>query len=155
MLRAVEHYSSHARRRAVPPDALLRRFLLRGQIHNNPQHLRVLANELLGSALAARLGLPHSSICCCGCQLELVSLTEELVVQIGMSRAPCRAGLQFGSRYPGGPAAMPCFDYLPDQQLAEVKNLDDFLGMLVFDKWTCNTNGRQAIYFREVGRSRY
>jgi len=27
--------------------------------------------------------------------------------------------------------------------------------MLVFDKWTCNTNGRQAIFFLEPGRSRY
>ncbi len=27
--------------------------------------------------------------------------------------------------------------------------------MLVFDKWTCNTNGRQAVFFREPGRSQY
>jgi len=26
--------------------------------------------------------------------------------------------------------------------------------MLVFDKWTCNTNGRQAVFFFEPGRSR-
>src|SRR5689334_10574693 len=27
--------------------------------------------------------------------------------------------------------------------------LHDFAGMLVFDKWTCNTNGRQAVFFYE------
>src|SRR6202047_3434055 len=27
--------------------------------------------------------------------------------------------------------------------------------MLVFDKWTCNTNGRQAIFFRTKGEARY
>jgi hypothetical protein len=27
--------------------------------------------------------------------------------------------------------------------------------MLVFDKWTCNTNGRQAVFYVEQGRSRY
>jgi hypothetical protein len=27
--------------------------------------------------------------------------------------------------------------------------------MLVFDKWTCNTNGRQAIFFRTKGERRY
>ena len=27
--------------------------------------------------------------------------------------------------------------------------------MLVFDKWTCNTNGRQAIFFRHEGEARY
>lgn len=31
----------------------------------------------------------------------------------------------------------------------EVENLHDFSGMLVFDKWTCNTNGRQTLFFRE------
>jgi hypothetical protein len=33
-------------------------------------------------------------------------------------------------------------DFLPEGPLAEVENLHDFAGMLVFDKWTCNTNGR-------------
>jgi hypothetical protein len=41
------------------------------------------------------------------------------------------------------------FDFLPDKQLMEVENLHDFSGMLVFDKWTCNTNGRQTLFFRE------
>jgi hypothetical protein len=31
-------------------------------------------------------------------------------------------------------------DFLPDEQLREVENLGDFAGMLVYDKWTCNTN---------------
>jgi hypothetical protein len=47
------------------------------------------------------------------------------------------------------------YDFLPDEQLREVVNLSDFCGMLVFDKWTCNTNGRQAIFVRDKGTSRY
>lgn len=31
----------------------------------------------------------------------------------------------------------------------EVGNLHQFPGMLVFDKWTCNTNGRQTLFFEE------
>lgn len=50
---------------------------------------------------------------------------------------------------------MTVHDYLPDEQLRTVENLNDFVGMLVFDKWTCNTNGRQAIFFMEPGRSQY
>jgi hypothetical protein len=38
-------------------------------------------------------------------------------------------------------------DFLPEEQLRNVENLYDFAGMLVFDKWTCNTNGRQAAFF--------
>src|ERR1700680_46777 len=68
---------------------------------------------------------------------------------------PCLAGKQFGSRFPGDPARLTVQDFLPDEQLREVENLADFAGMLVYDKWTCNTNGRQAVFFVEPGRSRY
>jgi len=57
--------------------------------------------------------------------------------------------LQFGSRYPGDPRRLTLHDFLPDEQLRAVENLHDFAGMLVFDKWTCNTNGRQTIFFSE------
>jgi hypothetical protein len=33
--------------------------------------------------------------------------------------------------------------------LREVENLHEFSGMLVFDKWTCNTNGRQTVFFHD------
>ena len=39
--------------------------------------------------------------------------------------------------------------------MAEVENQEGFLGMLVFDKWACKTNGRQAVFFRAPGRSQY
>jgi hypothetical protein len=41
------------------------------------------------------------------------------------------------------------FDFMPDEQLRSVTNLQDFLGMLVFDKWTCNTDGRQTLFFQQ------
>ncbi len=34
-------------------------------------------------------------------------------------------------------------------------NLSDFCGMLAFDKWTCNTNGRQAVFFRPQAEASY
>ena len=64
-------------------------------------------------------------------------------------------GRQFGSRYPGSPADTAVYDFLPEPALDEVANLSDFAGMLAFDKWTCNTNGRQAIFFRPVTQTRY
>jgi len=64
---------------------------------------------------------------------------------------PCAAGLQFGSRYPGDPRRMTLHDFLPDEKLREVENLHDFAGMLVFDKWVCNTNGRQTVFFEDAG----
>jgi hypothetical protein len=62
------------------------------KFQNNLQHSRVLVNELLGTRLAARMGLPVPPVA--------------------------------------------------------------FAGMLVFDKWTCNTNGRQTLFFRDGGGAR-
>ncbi|MFZ3215662.1 MAG: HipA family kinase [Candidatus Acidiferrales bacterium] len=122
------------------------------KFQNNPQGLRVLANELLGTRLAARMGLSVAEPEVVEVRPELIAHTEDLVIQLGRGRAPCRAGRQFGSRYPGNPGQTAVYDFLPDEQLREVSNLGEFCGMLVFDKWTCNTNGRQAIFFREVAR---
>ncbi len=127
------------------------------KFQNNPQHLRILANEMLATRLAARLGLcvPQAEVV--EVRPELISYTADLVMQLGIGRKPCSAGKQFGSQFPGDPAQMAVHDFLPDEQLLAVRNLADFLGIFVFDKWTCNTNGRQAIFFRDpedgAGRS--
>jgi hypothetical protein len=119
------------------------------KFQNNPQHRRILVNELLGTKLAARLGLPTTPVAIVEVSEELIRLTPELAMEMPRSRIPCQAGLQFGSRYPGDPRRLTLHDFLPDEQLREVRNLHDFAGMLVFDKWTCNTNGRQTVFFRE------
>ena len=125
------------------------------KFQNNPQHRRILANELLGSKLARRLGLPAAPVEVIEVRRELIENTAELVVQTGASREPCTPGRQFGSRYPGNPAQLAVHDFLPDEQLTEVENLDAFAGVFAFDKWTCNTNGRQAVFFREREGARY
>jgi len=118
------------------------------KFQNNPQHRRVLVNELLGTRLARRLGLPTAPASVVDVPEELIRLTPELCVETPRTRIPCAAGLQFGSRYPGDPRRMTLHDFLPDEQLREVANLRDFAGMLVFDKWTCNTNGRQTVFYQ-------
>jgi hypothetical protein len=45
-------------------------------------------------------------------------------------------------------------DYLPEEQLLEVRNLREFAGILALDKWTCNINGRQAV-FQKSRRERH
>jgi hypothetical protein len=125
------------------------------KFQNNPQGVRILANELLASRLAARIGLAVPGTAVVEVRESLIENTEDLVMQLGRGRARCRAGLQFGSRYPASPAETVAYDFLPDEQLREVANLGDFCGMLAFDKWTCNTDGRQAIFFRRKGEARY
>jgi hypothetical protein len=65
------------------------------KFQNTLQHRRILVNELPGTRLAGRLGLP---------------ITPAEIIRL---------------------------------------NLYQFAGMLVFDRWTCNTNGRQTLFFRE------
>jgi len=121
------------------------------KFQNNPQHLRILANEMLVTRLGARLGLCVPQVEVVEVRPEIIAYTPDLVMQLGMGRKACLAGKQFGSQFPGNPARLAVHDFLPDEQLLSVKNLADFLGVLVLDKWTCNTNGRQAIFFRDPG----
>jgi hypothetical protein len=117
------------------------------KFQNNPQHVRILANEMIATRLAARLGLCVPQVEVIEVRAELIIYTTELVMQLGMGRIPCSAGKQFGSRFPVDPARMTVYDFLPDEGLCRVRNIKDFLGIFVFDKWTCNTDGRQAIFF--------
>lgn len=118
------------------------------KFQNNPQHRRVLVNELLATRLAALLGLPTTTGAVIDVSEELIRLTDDLRIEMPRQRIPCQAGLQFGSRYLGDPRRQAVFDFLPDERLSQVVNLHDFAGMLVFDKWTCNTDWRQALFFR-------
>ena len=120
------------------------------KFQNNPQHRRVLVNELLGTRLAARLKLPTTPAVVVEVPEDLIRLTHDLAVEMPRGRIPCEPGLQFASRYPGDPRKLTVHDFLPEEQLRQVANVHDFAGMLVFDKWTCNTNGRQAVFFREL-----
>lgn len=123
------------------------------KFQNNPQHRRVLVNEMLGTRLASRLGLPTAAVSVVEVPEELIRLTAELCIETPRTCIPCASGLQFGSRYPVDPRHMTLHDFLPDEKLQEVDNLHDFAGMLVFDKWTCNTNGRQTVFFETTRRT--
>lgn len=125
------------------------------KFQNNPQGVRILANELLATRLAARIGLPVPGAAVVEVRKALIENSEDLVMQLGRGRALCREGLQFGSLYPAAPAEIVVYDFLPDEHLREVPNLADFCGMLAFDKWTCNTNGRQAVFFRRRSDTHY
>jgi hypothetical protein len=125
------------------------------KFQNNPQHLRVLVNEWIATQLARILGLPAPACAIVEVGAWIIEHTPELEVQRGGSVERCLPGLHFGSQFVGGLMPGQSFDYLPEPQLAEVRNLRDFAGMLVFDKWTCNANGRQAVFHRKPRERKY
>ena len=119
------------------------------KFQNNPQHVRVLTNELLATRLAERVGLSVPQVRVVEVTEWLIANTPELVVQSASQTWPCTPGLQFGARFVVDPFEGQIFDYLPESALGRVTNVREFAGMLCIDKWTCNTNGRQAVFSRK------
>src|SRR5580704_10751088 len=91
------------------------------KFQNNPQGLRVLANELLGGLLAKLLGLPVPEVRIIEVDEYLIKYTDQMV--------PARV----------------C-DFLPQGMFGTVDNIADFLGMLVFDSWVGNMDQRQVVF---------
>jgi hypothetical protein len=126
------------------------------KFQNNPQGKRVLANELFGALLAKRLGLTVAEPAVIEVSESLVKLTEELTFAFRDRTEPCRPGLSFGSRYVfGDPLDETIFGssefantYLPRNKMMKVSNLSEFIGMLVFDRWTSNGDERQVVFVR-------
>ena len=125
------------------------------KFRNNPQHCRVLANEFLASRLARAAGLTVPEVELVDVSSWLVDHTAELEMDLGRTRVKCEAGLQFGSRFVGGLMPGQVVDYLPEEQLAEIKNMAEFAGILALDKWTGNANGRQADFAKRQRERRY
>ena len=117
------------------------------KFQNNPQHLRVLANELIATRLAEAVGLtvPKSDV------VEvtewLIENSPEMLVELGRGqRERCASGLQFGSRFVGGLMPGQVVDYLPEPQMDEVRNLAEFAGMLASTSGRATaTGGRRCL----------
>lgn len=123
------------------------------KFQNNPQHIRVLANELLATNLGLALGLPMPRVEVIEVPDSLIEQTEDLRISLGGAKIPCRSGKQLGSLYVGYESPCMTLDYLPRELLQRVVNIGDFARSLVLDKWTCNSDGRQAIFYRKTLRS--
>lgn len=122
------------------------------KFQNNPQHVRVLANEMLASRLGVLLGLPMPRTKVIEVSEWLIDHTPDLRIRLAGQDISCASGRQLGSLYVGDSG--PALDYLPQELLKQVRNVSDFVRVLVLDKWTCNADGRQAIYWKRSARSR-
>src|SRR5216683_760151 len=58
------------------------------KFQNNPQHRRILVNELLGTKLAGRLGLPTTPVEIVYVSEDLIRLTPDLCVEMPRTRIP-------------------------------------------------------------------
>jgi len=122
------------------------------KFQNNPQHIRVLANEMIATNLGRAFGLPMPRVEVIEVSDWLIEHTEDLRINLGGARIPCRSGKQLGSLYVGCESPGMSFDQLPAELLQTVVNIGDFPRVLVLDKWTCNSDRRQAIFWKALRR---
>lgn len=115
---------------------------------DNPQHRRVLVNELVASAILAHLEIAQPETRLIELTSDFLAEYPEVHIQLGNSRRAVTPGWHFGSRFPGNPLTQAVYDILPDALMPKVANLADFRGVLAVDKWTGNADSRQAIFFR-------
>lgn len=128
------------------------------KFRNNPQGVKVLANEFIVSNVARIFGLSVPCPAIVEVDPCLLSSSPELSVILPGAPTlllPCEAGLQFGSEYAIDPRIGRILDWLPMELLPRVRNRSEFAGMLVLDKWMCNADNRQVAFWRRGVEKRY
>jgi hypothetical protein len=122
------------------------------KFRNNPQHRRILINELLASVFLDYFKISSPEAALLQVTPDFLAENPEVHLTLGSRRVEVDPGWQFGSRFPGDPARVAVYDFLPDSLLPAVLNLEEFRGILVFDQWTANADGRQCIFHRANAR---
>ncbi|MGA8441925.1 MAG: phosphatidylinositol kinase [Candidatus Sulfotelmatobacter sp.] len=110
---------------------------------------------MLATNLGLALALPMPRVEVIEVSDWLIEHTEDLRLNLGGSKIPCTSGKQLGSLYVGFESPAMTLDYLPLELLERVLNIGDFPLVLVLDKWTCNSDGRQAIFWKAPRSRRY
>jgi hypothetical protein len=118
------------------------------KFRNNPQHRRILINEWIASVVLRYLQISTPGTAILDLTPEFLSENPEVHLQFGSRQVPIDPGWHFGSRYPGDPARLAVYDFLPDALLERVANLNEFLAVYAADKWLGNADARQSIFFR-------
>jgi hypothetical protein len=120
------------------------------KFQGNPQCTRVLANDYLACQLARMIGLSVSEPAVI--QVDEKAIQEQQIVfNLAGRVVPVRSGLQFASALVTGEV----WDWPSGSMLGRVRNLREFAGVLAFDKWTGNADGRQVVFHKEMRERKY
>ncbi|HEY6250390.1 MAG TPA: HipA family kinase [Candidatus Angelobacter sp.] len=93
---------------------------------NNPQSVRVLANEFFASRIGSFLGLPMPQVAAIEVSDWLITHTLELRIESAGLSVPCESGVQLASRYVADPERECVFDYLPESLSKKINNIEEF-----------------------------
>ncbi len=118
------------------------------KFRNNPQHRRILVNEWIAGVFLRFLQISTPKNAIVNLSASFLEANPDVHLQLGSKRLAVEPGWHFGSAFPGDPARVAVYDFIPDLLLDKVVNVADFLGVLVFDKWAGNADSRQSIFHR-------
>lgn len=121
------------------------------KFQGNPQHNRVLANEYLACSLARLIGFNVPEPVIIDVDEQTIREQQITFTLAGRTGAP-HPGPQFGSRLV---TAELIFDLLPHTMLGQIRNVAEFAGILAFDKWTSNADGRQVVFHKNTRQRKY
>jgi len=110
---------------------------------------------MLATRLGQLLGLPLPCVKPIEVSQWLIEHTSELRIDLAGSSTFWKPGLHLASLYVEDPSNGLVFDYLPESLLERLVNLADFARVLVLDRWSCNSDGRQAVFSRKDNRRPY
>lgn len=124
------------------------------KLPGNPQGLEVLFNEAFGAVIMRFLGLPVPDWGVIALADEFIDQNPEMWIETTTSgRKRPEAGLCFGSRLVLTSRDETLYELLPRQWFELISNRDDFIGMLLFDMWSRQSDNRQAV-FRQDAQTR-
>ena len=110
----------------------------------NPQHIRVLANEMLATRLGEFLGLPVPRVEPIEVSEWLIEHTSELSIELGGTCTPWKPGVHLASLYVDDPATTHVLDYLPESIMDSVQNVAGYgvpLTTMAVDGPECSGSG--------------
>src|SRR5512141_3035286 len=81
------------------------------KFQNNPQHRRILVNELVAGVLLNYLQISTPDCALLDVPPEFLHANPEISLTLGSRQVPVRAGWHFGSRYPGDPDRTAVYDF--------------------------------------------
>jgi hypothetical protein len=111
----------------------------------NQQGPNVLANEVLGNELLRTFSLPTP-------QWRVVFVSASFLRENSVSfetpfgNSSIESGLHFGSEFLGSDKTGQAYERLPKGLCSRVTNLEDFLGIHIFDVWASHCDRRQTIF---------
>lgn len=115
----------------------------------NPQGIRVLVNEYLGSQVFRSIDIATARVTPIILSQKFLKANPEMAFAFKTNHIALKPGVHLGSRFEVAPDTVSIHDFLPEALLTKVNNATDFLGSFVADIWLCNRDARQFVFYRE------